>query len=159
MRSLPSKILWAILFLTSFGTLGLNRGARQWARALRTYVATYAATYRGLDAEERIAHGCRPRQRNPIAIPSRRAQIRAMLARLVVGRDAVGRTVFETTQQRHSPARVVARMTARAARPPTATLTFDWNASRGLRQVRGQARRATTDASRGCRIAYRFKWP
>lgn len=83
------KLLWALFWLPAVPAAQAN------GPALQPYVATYAVSYRGLDAGALRMELSREGGSNRYTFET--SANPSFLARLVVGRDAVERTIFEVT--------------------------------------------------------------
>lgn len=128
MRNLP-KMLWAIA-----GTLSLSV-AHANGFALRPYVATYEVTYRGLDAGTLRMELSRDAQSNRYTFETRANP--SILARIVVGRDAVERTVFEPSNDGIRPLEWSLE-DGKSGDAADGHLTFDWNSSRVTGKFEGK---------------------
>ncbi len=125
MLTLPGKMLWAILAATSLNLAHAN------GNALDPYVATYAVSYRGIEAGTLRMELRHDPQTNRYTFETRANP--SMLARLVVGRDAVERTVFETTSDGIRPLEWTLE-DGKNGNAGDGHLEFDWGAQR----VRGE---------------------
>lgn len=103
--------------------------------ALQPYVATYAVTYRGLDAGTLRMELSRDAQSNRYAFETRANP--SMLARLVIGRDAVERTVFEPSNEVIRPIEWSLE-DGKNGRSGDGHLKFDWAANKVVGEYEGK---------------------
>lgn len=103
--------------------------------ALQPYVATYAVTYRGLDAGTLRMELSRDPQSNRYTFETRANP--SMLARLVVGRDALERTVFEPTNAGIRPIEWSLE-DGKNGNDGDGRLAFDWDAGRVVGEYEGK---------------------
>ncbi len=123
------KLLWALL-----GSIALST-AHAKELALQPYVATYAVTYRGLDAgtlrmELRHDAGSDRYTFETRASPS-------VLARLVIGRDAIERTTFKATAEGLRPLEWYLE-DGKSGKGGDGHLKFDWAANKVVGEFEGE---------------------
>lgn len=114
--------------------LGLNL-AHADGIALQPYVATYAVTYRGLDAGTLRMELRRENASNRYIFETRANP--SVLARLVIGRDAVERTVFEPTPDGIRPLEWHLE-DGKSGDSDDGHLTFDWTANKVVGTFEGE---------------------
>jgi len=143
MRKLLWIIAWTIAGTASWGLANAN------GLALQPYVATYAVTFRGLDAGTLRMSLSRDPNSNRYTFETRANP--SMLARLVVGRDAIERTVFEPTTDGIRPLEWSLE-DGKNGDDGDGHLTFDWESQRVFGEFEGEpvetaTRRASTRTS------------
>jgi hypothetical protein len=129
MRKLLWIIAWTIAGTASWGLANAN------GLALQPYVATYAVTFRGLDAGTLRMSLSRDPNTNRYTFETRANP--SMLARLVVGRDAIERTVFEPTTDGIRPLEWSLE-DGKNGDDGDGHLTFDWESQRVFGEFEGE---------------------
>jgi hypothetical protein len=123
------KLVWAIVGLAACNAAHAND------LALQPYVATYAVTYRGLDAGTLRMELSREGQSNRYSFETRADP--SVLARLVIGRDAVERSVFETTENGLRPLEWSLE-DGKSGKKGDGQLKFDWSANKVIGEFEGE---------------------
>jgi hypothetical protein len=103
--------------------------------ALHPYVATYAVSYRGIEAGTISMHLTRDANTNRYIFETRANP--SMLARLVVGRDAVERTIVEPTADGIRPVQWHLE-DGKNGKDGDGDLTFDWSANKVTGEYEGK---------------------
>lgn len=116
------------------GLLGMA-SAHADAPQLQPYVATYAVSYRGLEAGTITMQLTHDAGSNRYTYETRANP--SVLARLVVGRDAVERTVVETTADGIRPLQWHLE-DGKSGKDGDGDLTFDWNANKVSGEYEGK---------------------
>jgi hypothetical protein len=110
---------------------------------LQPYVATYAVSYRGLEAGTITMHLTHDAASNRYTYETRANP--SVLARLVIGRDAVERTVVETTPDGIRPLQWHLE-DGKSGKDGDGDLTFDWNANKITGEYEGKPVELATQA-------------
>jgi hypothetical protein len=122
-------LLWVLV-----GSLALNLSHAD-GPALQPYVATYAVTYRGLDAGTLRMELSRDPQSNRYTFETRANP--SVLARLMIGRDAIERTVFEPSNEGIRPIEWYLE-DGKNGKDGDGHLTFDWTANKVVGEFEGK---------------------
>ena len=124
------------------GLLGIA-AAHAEAPQLQPYVATYAVSYRGLEAGTITMHLTHDAGSNRYTFETRANP--SMLARFVIGRDAVERTVVETTADGIRPLQWHLE-DGKSGKDGDGDLSFDWNANKVSGEYEGKPVELATQA-------------
>ena len=127
------RILWCLV-----GLFGATLApVYTWAEtpSLKPYVATYAVSYRGLEAGTISMHLTHDAATNRYTFETRANP--SVLARLVIGRDAVERTVVEPTDDGIRPVQWHLE-DGKTGKDGDGDLKFDWDAQRVTGEFEGK---------------------
>jgi hypothetical protein len=105
------------------------------APALQPYVATYAVTYRGIEAGTITMQLTRDASSNRYTFETRANP--SVLARLVIGRDAIERTIVEITPEGIRPLEWSLE-DGKNGKDGDGKLTFDWSANKVSGEFEGE---------------------
>ena len=124
---------WCLVGL--FAATLANVDALADAPALQPYIATYAVSYRGLEAGTISMHLTHDAATNRYTFETRANP--SVLARLVIGRDAVERTVVEPTDDGIRPVQWHLE-DGKSGKDGDGDLKFDWDANKVTGEYEGK---------------------